>query len=473
MATRLEEIGVTVAEPIRQDGPSGTRIPKERYTSPDWLALEYERLWPRVWQMACRIEEVPQAGDFMEYRIGDQSVLIVRDGSDSIRAYHNACLHRGTRLCIDRGNAGDALLCRFHGWSWNLDGSIAEVPDAPDFPPENIGRRELQLPEVHVDTWGGFVFVNMAEEPGPLLDFLAPIPERLAPFEVDKMRLLRHRTTIMDCNWKVGLDAFNEAYHVEATHVWDLSGMAGGARSISRAAYGVGDESGQRINVRNAAGATPGSYAFTYEAFETHNMMRNAPRTESSVRLGDLDGDPRTFVLQVLEEQRQISLAHQDEIDFVRSLESIPLGMTAKELQLWVRREVGIAGGIDYSHINDDDLMSAIDYCLYPNMVGPISAGNWILFRFRPNGDDPDTCIFDVFFLHRYPEGEEPSGVDHEWYADWREHDDWGSTLLQDLANMGLVQQGLHQRSFRATRLNRQEAGIRNHHEFLDRYMGV
>jgi len=175
----------------------------------------------------------------------------------------------------------------------------------------------------------------------------------------------------------------------------------------------------------------------------------------------------------VLEEQRQISLAHQDEIDFVRSLESIPLGMTAKELQLWVRREVGIAGGIDYSHINDDDLMSAIDYCLYPNMVGPISAGNWILFRFRPNGDDPDTCIFDVFFLHRYPEGEEPSGVDHEWYADWREHDDWGSTLLQDLANMGLVQQGLHQRSFRATRLNRQEAGIRNHHEFLDRYMGV
>src|SRR5262245_5465599 len=110
-------------------------IPKERYISKEWLALEYERLWPRVWQMACRLEEVPEGGAFVEYSIGDQSVLLVRESDSSIRAYRNSCLHRGTRLKDEGtcGNTGDFIQCRFHGWAWNLDGSIREVIDARDF----------------------------------------------------------------------------------------------------------------------------------------------------------------------------------------------------------------------------------------------------------------------------------------------------------------------------------------------------
>jgi hypothetical protein len=69
---------------------------------------------------------------------------------------------------------------------------------------------------------------------------------------------------------------------------------------------------------------------------------------------------------------------------------------------------------------------------------------NWVLFRFRPNGDDPDTCLYDVMFLHRYPEGEEPT-VEHEWYPTWDGHDDWGASIGQDLSNMGHVQAGMHQ----------------------------
>jgi phenylpropionate dioxygenase-like ring-hydroxylating dioxygenase large terminal subunit len=440
-------------------------VPKERYISREWLAAEYERLWPAVWQMACRVEEIPRVGDFVEYGIGSQSVLIVRESAVSIRAFRNTCLHRGTRLCAGAGNAGDELLCRFHGWAWNLDGSIREVPDASDFAAECVGRSDLQLPEVHLGTWGGFVFINMAADPEPLMEFLAPVAEGLAPFEVDKMRLLRYRTTVMDCNWKVGLDAFNEAYHIEATHSWDLSGMReaeGGTRLNSRYASRRG----------RTAGPTVGNYGFSYETYENHNMMRSVPDSgRTSPKLGDLGGDARDLALTILQNQEQISLAHQDDIDYVRSLPEVPRDATALSFLNDVRRQVGKAGGVDYSHISDEDLLANIDYCIYPNMVGPISAGNWILFRFRPNGDDPDTCIFDVFFLHRFPDGQEPSKVEHEWYPHWTDHDNWRFTLLQDLSNMAHVQRGMHQRTFPGLRLNRQEAGIRNHHRFLYRYM--
>jgi phenylpropionate dioxygenase-like ring-hydroxylating dioxygenase large terminal subunit len=180
---------MAVTEQRRTGYSESTLIPKERYTSREWQAAEYERLWPRVWQMACRVEELPEVGDFVEYTIGDQSILVVRESPESLRAFHNSCLHRGTRLCTGAGNTGEQLLCRFHGWAYNLDGSIREVPDAHDFAPECVVRADLKLPEVHVDTWGGFVFINMAENPEPLLEFLQPVVEGIAPFEVDKMRL--------------------------------------------------------------------------------------------------------------------------------------------------------------------------------------------------------------------------------------------------------------------------------------------
>jgi nitrite reductase/ring-hydroxylating ferredoxin subunit len=443
-------------------------IPKEPYISREWLASEHESLWPRVWQMACRLEEVPNVGDFLEYPIGDQSILIVRDGPESVKAFHNSCLHQGTRLCVGAGHAGEELLCPFHGWAWNLDGSIREVTDARDFARECVRRADLHLPEVHLDTWGGFVFVNMAANPERLLDFLSPIPERLAPFEFDKMRLIRYRSSIMECNWKIALHSFNEAYHIEATHVWDLSNYCGSALPFRA----VGDKNpirGRR-NTRDAKGSTLGSYQFSYEVFETHNMMRNTPETiHESPLLGDL-GDPREAAMRILKVSKSMNLAHQDEIDYVSQLPQVPADVPALKFLSDVRRAVGKAGGVDYSHISDDDLLANIDYCIYPNMIGPGTAGNQIIYRVRPNGMDPDTCIFDVMALHRFPNGEEAPKVEREWYPNWRDHD-WYPAVGQHFATMGRVQAGLHQRSFTGMRANRQEAGNRNHNKFLDRYM--
>ncbi|MFF7602512.1 aromatic ring-hydroxylating oxygenase subunit alpha [Streptomyces mirabilis] len=447
-------------------------ISKERYISTDWLAAEYKQLWPKVWQMACRLEQIPEQGDYYEYSIGRQSILVVRESEDSVKAYRNACLHRATRICSGSGNADGELRCPFHGWAWKLDGSVLEIPDADDFAPECLSRADLKLPEVHVGLWGGFVFINMSQDPEPLLDFLAPVVEGLAPFEVDKMRLLRFRTTVMDCNWKVGLAAFNEAYHVEATHVWDLSGYAGGTMINTRPGQGVQPaKPNERVNVRDAEGRTPGAYQFLYEKFETHNKMRNVPELlNESAALGEL-GDPRKAALELLRLNQMIGLAHQDDIDYVEAMTSVPGDVPSVRFFTDVRRAVGAAGGVDYSHIPDEDMISAIDYCIYPNMVGPINAGNWILFRFRPNGNDPDTCLYDVMFLHRFGEDEEVPKVEQEFYGKWEDHDGWGPTIGQDLANMGHVQVGMHQTSLKALRLNRQEAGVRNFERFMDRYV--
>jgi hypothetical protein len=291
------------------------------------------------------------------------------------------------------------------------------------------------------------------------------------------MRLIRFRTTIMDCNWKVGLAAFNEAYHVEATHAWDLSGYAAGtqldSKAPTRAARMVASNPapGARVNTRDAEGRTPGAYQFLYESFPVHNKMRNIPELlTGSAPLGNL-GDPRKAATEQLRMLQSISLAHQDDIDYVETLPDVPGDVPSVQFLTDVRRLVGTARDIDYSNIPDEDMLAAIDYCIYPNLVGPVSAGNWILFRFRPNGDDPNTCLYDVMFMHRFGDDEEVPKVEHEFYPRWEEHNEWGPTIGQDLSNMGHVQAGLHQSTFKGMRLNRQEDGVRNFERFVDRHV--
>ena len=120
-------------------------VPGARYTSRAFFDLEMERLWPRVWQVACREEEFPYSGDFLDYTIGDQSILIVRSDDEDIRAFFNACPHRGTRLASGVGSfATSQIRCRYHGWRWDLEGEIhAEVVDRHEFPGHDDRRSRL------------------------------------------------------------------------------------------------------------------------------------------------------------------------------------------------------------------------------------------------------------------------------------------------------------------------------------------
>ena len=143
---------------VVEDADYDRLFPKNRYICKDWLQKEYDLLWPRVWQWVCREEEIPEIGDFYEYRIGDQSFLIVRDKDDKLKAYYNNCMHRGTRLAEGAHELGGPgtlngnkaqfdgkITCVFHGWAYDLDGELCHLPGAKDFAKGMVKREEVCL----------------------------------------------------------------------------------------------------------------------------------------------------------------------------------------------------------------------------------------------------------------------------------------------------------------------------------------
>ena len=151
-------------------------VPRERYYDREFFELEKEHLWPRVWQVACRLEEIPEPGDFVEYEICDDSVLVVRQPDRSVKAFHNACRHRATQLCKGAGRLrGGQIVCPFHGWRWNLDGTNSFVYNPDGFAPECLQADDLRLRECLVDIWGACVWINMDVEARPLREALSPV----------------------------------------------------------------------------------------------------------------------------------------------------------------------------------------------------------------------------------------------------------------------------------------------------------
>ena len=117
------------------------RAPKERYYDPDFYDLEAEQLWPRVWQMACRLEEIPEPGDFVTYEILDQSVIVLRGDDGEVRAFQNTCRHRGVQLVEGRGTCESGFTCPFHGWCYGQDGANTRIPMRKSFDEHNLQRR--------------------------------------------------------------------------------------------------------------------------------------------------------------------------------------------------------------------------------------------------------------------------------------------------------------------------------------------
>ena len=134
-------------------------IPFTNYTSPDYAAAEYDHMWSKTWQWACHVDHIPESGDYYVYDAGPHSALVVRTTDGTIKAYYNACMHRGTQL-RGPGTCGFAnqLKCPFHGWTWSLDGDLIEIPDRWDFP--HVTDESHRLPQVPVDVFAGFVWVT-------------------------------------------------------------------------------------------------------------------------------------------------------------------------------------------------------------------------------------------------------------------------------------------------------------------------
>lgn len=194
------------------------RIPAERYHDQAFFDLEAEHLWSSVWQMACRLQEIPNAGDFVEYTNLGKSVIVVRDTNGDVNAFHNACRHRGVQLAVDRGCAKNGFVCPFHGWCYGLDGANTFVYSPDHFRDENLVPDELNLRPCRVELWGGSAFINHDDDAPPLRDSLGPFAPAMEAFSVEDMQIEWWESAVLPVNWRLVLGAFLEGYHVRTTH---------------------------------------------------------------------------------------------------------------------------------------------------------------------------------------------------------------------------------------------------------------
>ncbi|WP_194818213.1 SRPBCC family protein [Nocardia sp. XZ_19_385] len=414
-------------------------IDKDRYLSAEFHHREVERMWKKVWQMACREEDIPEPGDFHVYDIADISLIVVRTKSGEIKAYHNACLHRGTRLCDSAGHANQ-LRCPFHGFTWSLEGALTDVPSRWDFP--HVDDAKFALPQAQTGVWAGFVFVNPDPDAVPLQTYLGEVEKHFSYFKLEQRFKAVHVAKVIDCNWKVGLEAFIESYHVISTHPQLLEYLG---------------DSNTQYDVYRGADGQPG-----------FNRMIT-PQATSSPHLEE-----------PLEPQDVLEAMFRDFQQEGVGAITVPEGQSARPIVAEVMRQ-GLAArsGADLSKVSDTEIVDAIQYFVFPNLAPWAGVGAPLTYRFRPYGNDPDRCVFDIMLLVPLPPGvPKPKAGPVHWLGpdeDYSAAPELGGLVPvfnQDLSNLPLVQRGLKAMTKPGVTLaDYQEVRIRQFHSDLDRYV--
>lgn len=416
---------LTLESPFHSDLLS---VPISRYTTQEYHDLEMQRLWPRVWQMACREEEIPKVGDYVIYEIGHYSILVVRT-SDGIKAHHNVCRHRGRRLCDHDGHVA-SFICPFHGFSWNIDGSCRSVTSEWDFP--QIDKGEFGLKPVKVGTWGGWVFINMDLDAEPFEDFIGDLPAHFEIWKPEERYIEAHVGKVMNCNWKVCQEAFMEAFHVITTHPQILPG--------------TGDENSQ------------------YDAWGNFSRAITP------------NGTPSPHLRRQPTEQELLDSVTMRKLDDPEGL-SVPEGQRARTLLAAAARAALQPVVGEGTVLSDAELSDSIYYTLFPNFH-PWGGYNRIVYRFRPWQNRFDKSLMECYYLSPF-QGERPEPaplhlLDED--QDWTEAPELGmlaKVFQQDSFNLPNVQRGLMAAPYDHVVLARyQESKIRHFQHLLSQWVG-
>ncbi len=195
-------------------------IPIEPYISREYFALERERVFRNVWLNVGRIEHIPNPGDYVVVALPvcRTSVVVVRGKDGQLHAFHNMCSHRGNKVVWDQGGSCRNFTCKFHGWSYGLDGRLTFIPDEQGF--SGLQKDRLGLTPVAVDTWAGFIFIHLDPNPTETLRaYLAEVVPGLEGYPFSELSATRFRWRAeIKANWKVAQDAFQEGYHLPVRH---------------------------------------------------------------------------------------------------------------------------------------------------------------------------------------------------------------------------------------------------------------
>ena len=190
-------------------------LPPACYTDPAFFARERERIFRVHWNLVCRADELPEAGDYRAVDLAGIPAIVLRNEDGTLRAFANTCRHRGSRLISGSGTA-KAISCPYHGWSYALDGRLiaaAGMEETRNFDPAGFGLIPLRLAE-----WAGFVFLNFSADGPQFEDHLGNLAGYVRSHAAESMICLHRRVYDVGCNWKLCLENQRESYHVAIVH---------------------------------------------------------------------------------------------------------------------------------------------------------------------------------------------------------------------------------------------------------------
>jgi phenylpropionate dioxygenase-like ring-hydroxylating dioxygenase large terminal subunit len=399
-------------------------IPKERYTSPKFMKQEWDTMWSKAWLIGCREQEIPEAGDYIATEIGMESLLIVRGADGVARTMYNTCNHRGNRVKFDQSGSAKSLVCAYHLWTYDLDGTLIHVPDEDDFT-QGCPQEKLSLRQIQTETWGGFVWFNLNPDCGSLSEFLGMVPDHLDAYRFQDMAMVMNQTVEWDCNWKASVDAFNEVYHVQGIH--------------PELAFSIDD-----VDVQ-------------IDLYERHNRYL-VPFQTYSPRLGyELEDVPEAIAMPM----QAVGMNPGDY-----------KGRVSDVRQAMQKHKRESQGNLprDYSMFNDDQLTDDYHYYLFPNITMNIHADSMMLFRQRPHETDPNKMYFDLQMFAQMPDGaEKPEPPEHEQFKHGERS--LGLVLDQDSVNLPHLQKGMHSAALQGIWISHQERRIRHMHHTLMKYI--
>ena len=428
-ATGLQPVPFEVTDP--------EMIPVERYYDETFFQLEKEKLWPHVWQMACRLEEIPEIGDYVEYSILEKSVIVVRTKT-GVKAFHNACRHRGVRLATGPGNCKTSgFICPFHGWRYNMEGDCTFVFGKQVFTETLLDKAEISLAPCRVEFWAGCAFINFDDNAPSLLDSLGPVVDRLNARNVDKLKMDWWYATVLPTNWKLAMEAFQEGYHTMKTHP-QLNTLSALGNPYGNDAEGLTPNKGisakdtVKVNIEFMARLSSGMAGMVHESelavIETLHDM-------------DVPDDPVQATMMF----------------YGKANEAVTADGYARGVPMF-----------DVNKVMQEQPFHAVEF-MFPHffllpMISAMSS-----YRIRPL--TPETCLFEIWSLALRPEGE-PYDTPRAPTVLPYNSDQFPEIPRQDYHNLPLQQLGLHAGGFTHMRLSHSHEGlISNYQRLIDGYL--
>jgi phenylpropionate dioxygenase-like ring-hydroxylating dioxygenase large terminal subunit len=414
-------------------------IPAKRYYDAAFFELERERLWPHVWQMACRLEEIPEIGDYVEYRNLDKSVILVRTKT-GVKAFNNACRHRGVQLVSESGNCKTkGFICPFHGWRWNMDGENTFVFGKSIFSEEVMAKAELDLVPCRIELWGGNAFINFDDAAPSLLECLGPVAKKLTDRNVDKLRAEWWYGTVLPTNWKLAMEAFMEGYHVMRTH--------------------------PQLHTHMVAELSPyGPDGSTAPAASTTTVREFVEKTVKF-----FNSNSEGMAGMTLQSEVAIAGKAAKEMELPESIYEAAGAFYAR-----VKDDIykdGLAKGLPVFDMNKADAENGFTFVefMFPHFFLLPFFSAMASYRIRPL--TPETCYFEIWSLIPMAEDDprprvtKPTILPHD-------SQEFPEIPRQDYSNLPLQQLGLHAQGFEFMRLSGKIEGlISNYQRLIDGYI--